>query len=137
MSYLDKLRISKRMMPPAAPRQQAETIEHRRHKLIANIEEQIELAQLAMDQKPLILKRKRGHNVVEVRPRLWWKAERDGQILAQVRYNKMPLNLDRRGSTIEVGPLNKLVPVLRTVIKAAKAGELDNAIEAAAKKKRG
>jgi hypothetical protein len=109
-------------------------VEYRRQKLIANVEEQIELVRLAQQKKPLLLKRKRGHKIVSVRPRLWWKVEPDNLIYTQIRYNKIPLNIAGQGNSIEVGSLSKLPAVYRTVIKAIKAGELDNAIENAVKK---
>ncbi len=136
MRHLDKLEISRRVIAAARPRHKGDTVEYRRDKLIAHLEEQIELAQLALDDKPLELKRKRGHDVVRVRPRLWWKVEPDGHVFTQIRYNKVPLNILGRGTSIEVGPLKKLPSVYKTVIKAVKAGELDISIENAAKKSR-
>ncbi len=136
MGHLDKLKITKRIIPLGRRRHKMETVEYRRNKLIANTEEQLELAQLALEDKPLELNRKRGHRVVRVRPRLWWAIEPDGKIVTQVRYNKVALNLAGRGTAIEVGPLRKLPTVYRTVIKAIKAGELDQAIENALRKSR-
>ena len=136
MAHLDKLTISRRVIAAARPRRKGDTVEYRRGKLIANIEEQIELALLAQQDKALELSRKRGHRVVKVRPRLWWKTAADGHVYTQIRYNKVPLNLRGRGTTIEVGSLKRLPLVYRTVIRAVKAGELDNAIENAAKRSR-
>lgn len=134
MSHLDKLEISKRIIAAARPRRKSDNIEYRRAKLIANIEEQIELVQLALQDDPILLKRKRGHDVVKVRPRLWWTKVDDDHVVTQIRYNKLPLNLASRGTSIEVGPLKKLPSVLRTVIRAVKAGELDRAIQLAVRK---
>lgn len=131
MGHLDKLKVSKRVILAARPRRKIDTNEYRRAKLVAHIEEQIELANLALQVKPLQLARKRGHTVVAVRPRLWWRAEPDGMVHTQIRYNKMPLNIGGRGTSIEVGPLSKLPAVYRTVIRAVKAGELDSAIQRA------
>ncbi len=136
MGHLDKLKVSKRVIPAARPRYKTETAEYRRNKLIANIEEQIELANLAVQDKPLVLRRKRGHDMVKVRPRIWWKVDPEGKIFTQIRYNKVALNIGGRGTSIEVGPLKRLPTVFRTVIRAIKAGELDRAIESAARKSR-
>ncbi|MDH3475074.1 MAG: hypothetical protein OEM59_15440 [Rhodospirillales bacterium] len=136
MGHLDKLKVSKRVIAAARPRRKTDTKEYRREKLVANIEEQIELANLALQGKPLQLHRKRGHGVVTVRPRIWWKVAPDGLVFTQIRYNKVALNLAGRGNTIEVGALKKLPAVYRKVIKATKAGELDRAIESAARKSR-
>lgn len=134
MRHLDKLKISKRVIPAAGPRHKVETLEYRRNKLISNIEEQIELAQLVLQDRPPELQRKRGHRIVNVRPRLWWKVDSDKNVLTQIRYNKIPLNLAGRGTSIEVGSFKKLPTVYRTVIKAIKAGELDQAIKNATRK---
>lgn len=134
MEYLDKLQISNRVIAASRSRRKIETPEYRRNKLIASIEEQIELARLALNNQPLELQRKRGHKVVKVRPRIWWKLGTDGVSYSLIRYNKADLNLGGRGNTLEVGPLNKLPEVYQTVIDAVKAGELDQSIENAARK---
>jgi hypothetical protein len=136
MGHLDKLKISNRVLTSARPRHRTDTVEHRRRKLIANVEEQIELAVLALEGEPLELLRKRGHRVVKVRPRLWWKEAPDGVVQSKVRYNKEALTLARSGSTIEVPSLRKLPAAYRAVIRAVKAGELDQAIEGAVRKAR-
>lgn len=136
MGHLDKLRVSKRVIAAARPQRKIDTTEYRRKKLIANIEEQIELAHLALQDKPLQLQRKRGHDVVSVRPRIWWKVAPDGFVFTVIRYNKVALNIGGRGNTIEVGLFKRLPVVYRTVIKAIRAGELDQAIKNAARKSR-
>ena len=134
MGYLDNLTVSKRIIPVPNARRKIETLDYRREKLIAHVEEQIELANLALEEKPLQLQRKRGHKVVNVRPRLWWQVDPDGNVLTQIRYNKVPLVIAGRGSSIEVGSLKKLPATFRTVIKAIKAGELDRPIQSACRK---
>lgn len=136
MAHLDKLKVSKRVIAVAHPRRRMETDAYRRAKLLANVEEQIELAELALKNKPLELRRKRGHRVVAVRPRIWWKSEADGKVYTEIRYNKVPLNIGGRGTSIEVGPMKRLPTVYRTMIKAIKAGELDQAIRNAILKSR-
>ncbi|NNE85759.1 MAG: hypothetical protein HKN28_17485 [Alphaproteobacteria bacterium] len=136
MGHLDKLNISRRVIAAARPRRKLDTVEYRREKLIANVEEQIELANLKLQGKPAQIKRKRGHDIVTVRPRLWWATEPDGHVYTQIRYNKVPLNILGQGTSIEVGPLKKLPSVYKTVIRAIEAGELDNSIDNAAKKSR-
>jgi hypothetical protein len=66
---------------------------YRSNKLIANIEEQIELAHFALQDRPLKLQKKRGLKVIKVRLRLWWKVDSDENVLTQSRYNKNALNL--------------------------------------------
>jgi|GEM_PF-1219903 len=134
MSQLDKLNISRRIIPSVRPRRQKDTPEYRRNKLILNIEEQIELAELAIQGKPLELMRKRGRSEIPVRRRLWWQSDPDGTVLTQIRYNKIAINLAGRGTTIEVDGLKRLPSTFRTVVKAVKAGELDTAILSAARR---
>jgi hypothetical protein len=136
MAHLDKLKVTKRVIAAAKPRRKVESPEYRRRKLIAHLEEQIELALLALASKPAELRRKRGHGIVTVRPRLWWKAEPGGTVFTEIRYNKVALNIAGRGTAIEVGPLKRLPAVYRTVIRAAKAGELDRSIRTAILKAR-
>lgn len=132
MSHLDKLEISNRVIIAARPRRRIDTVDYRRKKLIANIEEQIELVGLALKGLPLQLKRKRGHSVLTVSPRLWWRVMDDGMALTQIRYNKVALNIAGRGTTIEAKSLKALPPIYQTVIRAIGAGELDSAIQSAA-----
>ncbi|MDH3279961.1 MAG: hypothetical protein OEQ18_02390 [Gammaproteobacteria bacterium] len=131
MAHLDRLKISKRVISARRHRRGTETDDYRRNKLIANIEEQIELVQLALQDKPRELQRKRGHSIVTVRPRIWWKTEPDGKVFTEIRYNKVPLDIGGRGGSVEVGLLESLPEVYRTVIRAIKAGELDQSIRAA------
>jgi hypothetical protein len=130
-THLDKLTISRRVIVSARTRRKTDKVEYRRRKLIAHLEEQIELAHLALDGLSPELIRKRGHDEVKVRPRLWWSVDDDGHVGTVVRYNNVNLNLGGRGATIEVGPLRRLPGVYRTVIRAVEAGELDRTIEAA------
>jgi hypothetical protein len=136
MAHLDKLKVSNRVIAARTYRRRMETDEHRRNKLVANVEEQIELAQLAIQGRPQQLQRKRGHSIVTVRPRIWWKTEPDGKVFAEIRYNKVPLDIGGRGCSIEVGSLKSLPQIYRTVIRAIKAGELDPSIRAAIRKSR-
>lgn len=133
MTHLEKLDVTNRVLAVARPRYKIETVEYRRKKLIANIEEQIELALLTMDGKPRQLERKRGHNIVSVRPRIWWKDFPDDGIYTEIRYNKVAINFNGKGTAIKVGALKKLPTIFRTVIKAVKAGELDQLLESIGK----
>jgi len=128
MGFLAELEVSNRIIA-ARPRRKTDSVDYRRGKLIANIEEQIELANLALQGKPLIFRRKRGHRIAEVKPRIWWKTDTEGDVFTQIRFNRVVLDIDGRGTSIEVGVLKHLPDVYRTVIKAIEAGELDQAME--------
>lgn len=134
MSHLSKLEISRRVLKPRPARRDKPTIEHYRDKLIANLEEQRELALNVLDGKPAVIKRRRGRDVREVRPRLWWYEDVDGHVGTYVFHNRTALKLGPGGRTIEVGPLRRLPTVYRTVIAAVRAGELDNSLRDAARR---
>ena len=129
MRKLEKLKITNRVMPLGQPRRRSDSTEYRLQKLISNIEEQIQLARRANEGKPLTLDRKRGHLIKTVRPRLWWKETPNEGVFAQVWYNKIPLKLDGRGTTIEVTSIKKLPSAYRAVVEAIKRGELDQEID--------
>jgi hypothetical protein len=134
MGHLDKLDISNRVIVSTNRLKKFETVEYRREKLIANIEEQIELVNLKLLNKPIELNRKRGHQVITVRPRLWWRITPDGEVYSEFRYNKISLNLAAKGRTISVKSLKRLPAAYRVVISAIRAGELDDAIDNASRK---
>ena len=134
MPHLNKLEISRRVLKPRPARRSKPSIEHYREKLNANLEEQIELVQKAIAGEPTVIKRRRGRQIREVRPRLWWYEDPDGHVGTYVFHNQTALNLNRGGRTIEVGPLRKLPAAFRTVIAAVRAGELDTALSAAARR---
>lgn len=125
MAHLDKLDISRRALGARKSRRKAPLIEHSRAKLIANIEEQIQLAKLKIAGRPLELRRRRGRRVATVRPKLWWDVDDAGRVGTYILFNKKPLRLNRAGETIEVKTFRDLPKVYETVIRAVKAGELD------------
>ena len=128
MGFLSNLKISNQIIA-ARPRRKTDTIDYRRKKLIANIEEQIDLANLALQEKPMTIRRKRGHDIVDVKPRIWWRIAAEGKVTTQIRFNRMALSIDGRGTSIEVDTFKELPTIYRTVIKAVEAGELDRAME--------
>lgn len=133
MAHLDNLKISRRALGTRKSRRKAPLIEHSRTKLIANIEEQIQLAKLKIEGKPLELQRRRGRGIVTVRPKLWWEVAANGHVGTYILFNKIAINLGSGGQTIEVGPLKNLPKAYKTVIKAVRAGELDGELTKIAK----
>jgi hypothetical protein len=134
LSYLEELVVTNRAISTAKPRRKRNLRDHRRSKMIASLEEQIELANLAVKGMPLELPRKRGHQLKTVRPRIWWQVDPAGIVHASALLNKVPINIEGRGTTIEVGSLIELPKVFKTLIKAVEAGELDQAMDVAARK---
>jgi len=133
MGHLDSLTFSRRVLQPRPSRRSVDRTAHYRDKLIANLEEQIELAQKVIAGKPPTIKRRRGREVRTVHPRLWWHEDENGHVGTYIFHNRIALALEGRGRTIEVGRLRKLPATYRKVIAATRAGELDAALRRAAR----
>ena len=117
-------------------------IEYRRNKLVANLLEQRDIAQADAEGRELRITRKRWELTdtgekkrVEVAKRLkrWWSKDADGNVVLVVRWGARLLELNGDKTAIVVGDATKLVPTLDKLVAAARAGELDPAIEKANK----
>jgi len=106
----------------------------RRRKLIAKIEEQI---QLANDPNYLPIKTKwitdaDGHQrKIDVPKRIkrWWTKSTNGQINLVVRYGSKPLEFSKGKNAIELVDENAVAETLVKIKEAAEKGELDALIE--------
>ena len=106
----------------------------RRRKLIAKIEEQI---QLANDPNYLPIKTKwitdaDGHQrKIDVPKRIkrWWTKSINGQINLVVRYGSKPLEFSKGKNAIELVDENAVAETLVKIKEAAEKGELDTLIE--------
>ena len=61
----------------------------------------------------------------------WWKADGSGNLVLVLKSGLKTLEIEKGKPGIVVGPAGRLETVLGTLIAAAKAGELDGALEAA------
>ena len=61
----------------------------------------------------------------------WWKADGVGNLVLVLKSGLRTIEIEKGKPGIVVGPAGRLEAVLGTVIAAAKAGELDGALEAA------
>ena len=133
MSYLAKLNVTQLKRPAAMTPQ-----EQRRAKLIAKLEEQLAVANAELAGNTFNVtkhvwkvdadgKKQRVASERVVRPWYW----RDGDALQMVvRYGAKVLELSKGKKAISVTTLKDVPAVIGTVIAAAKAGELDAAIDA-------
>ena len=64
----------------------------------------------------------------------WWATAENGKLLITVRYGARILELAKGKFAVEVGSERELVPVLEAIKSAVLAGELDDAMAAAAKR---
>ena len=108
--------------------------ERKRHKLIVKLQEQ--LAMIECELKGTVYARHKWVTVADydgepnrvqrpVRLKQWWFKDAAGVVLLAVRYGAKNIELAKGLAAIEVGSLDKLPTVIRTVISAVAAGELD------------
>lgn len=124
----------------------ANPVQQRRNKLIKRIWEQIELAraeQLGTTFAPVKLRSYTDKDTgvrkqVESNKRVkaWWFTADNGKLALSVRFGPKVLELAKGKYAIEVADKKDLVDVLEVVRTAVDAGELDAAIDNAAKKLR-
>lgn len=117
-------------------------VQRRRSKLLAGIQEQIKVAEAAVKgesyqvQRQTWAKNEHGEKVLvdrmrKVRP---WFFQQDGGWFVQCKYGSRPLMLGD-GNAVFVKTLKDVQGALATLKAAVEAGELDEAIEAAARRK--
>jgi hypothetical protein len=108
----------------------------RRQRLIERLEEQ---QKLAADPTFTVLVRRWIKDLDGVkqpfdrqkRVKPWWKADGAGNLVLVLKNGLKTLEVEKGKPGIVVGPVGRLETVLSTLIAAAKAGELDGALEAA------
>lgn len=107
----------------------------RRNNIIKTIHEQIEAAKAkaagnrySVNQVRRLKNKETGETTEQSRERFvreaWWVGN-DGKVYLQVRYAWKPIEIAKGKSTIEVGDMSNLLPVLEKLRKAAEAGEFD------------
>ena len=111
----------------------ADPVIWRRNKLIVRLQQQIALAQdpnFSLTRQKWIadetgVKQLRSLPK-KVRP--WWRTDATGAVVLTVRYGAKPIEFEKGKAAIAVGKVEKLKPVLETVIAAVQAGELDGVL---------
>ena len=116
------------------PLQNNNPIAVRRRKLIAKIDEQIQLATdkaYTPTQQKWVTDADGNQRKVEVAKRVkrWWTASVDGKINLLVRYGSKPLEFVKGKNAIELASEAEVADVLAKVREAAELGELDALIE--------
>jgi len=106
----------------------------RRRKLIAKIDEQIQLAEnkdyTPMQHKWVTDEHGNQRKVeVSIRVKRWWTASVDGKINLVVRYESKPLEFAKGKNAIELAIEAEVADVLAKVREAAELAELDALIE--------
>ena len=132
MGVLDKLKIV------ALAQNVKGTVEQeRRKKLAEQLTEQLKLAEAALGgvayqrTKAAWETDAEGNRYRVQRPvklRQWWTVGDGGTVQFGVRYGAVPLQLQPGKTAVEVGKLADLPVVIKTLIQAVEAGELDAAM---------
>ena len=135
MGVLDKLKIV------ALAKQVKGTVEQeRRKKLAEQLTEQLKLAEAALGgmayqrTKAAWETDAEGNRYRVQRPvklRHWWTVADGGVAQFGVRYGAVPLQLQPGKAAVEVAKLADLPVVIKTLLQAVEAGELDAAVAAA------
>ena len=135
MGMLDKLKIV------ALAKQVKGTVEQeRRKKLAEQLTEQLKLAEAALGgvtyqrTKAAWETDAEGNRYRVQRPvklRQWWTVGDGGTVQFGVRYGAVPLQLQPGKTAVEVVKLADLPVVIKTLMQAVEAGELDAAVAAA------
>ena len=108
--------------------------ERKRHKLILKLQEQLSMVECHLNGTTYA--RHKWVTVADydgepervqrpVRLKQWWFKDAAGTVLFAVRYGAKHVELAKDKAAIEVGTMDKLPAVIRTVIKAVAEGELD------------
>ena len=108
----------------------------RRAKFIKQLEQQRELAReqgFEPTKRKWVVDADGTRQLVTVPKRVkrWWRMDAQGNCFLVLRYGNRVITLNAGRTAIAVGPKGKLVSVIDTLIKAAKAGELDAVLAAA------
>ena len=113
----------------------------RRHKLAAELWEQIQLAKSQIEGTPFVIHKFRSvrdpesgvKKQVEVPKRIkpWWFQSEAGKVCIAIRYGSYTLELAKGKPSIEVASAADLIKTLEVIKTAVEAGELDSQIELA------
>jgi hypothetical protein len=114
----------------------------RRQKLIAKIDEQIEMAQAAANGTAFTATKFKNivnaegvteYKQVAKKVRAWWWKNEAGKVNLVVRYGARIIELAKGKNSIELENEAAILPTLDLIRKAAEAGELDEAITSVSK----
>ncbi len=116
----------------------------KRMKLIDRLEEQLAMAKAMLDKTPFEAFREKSFKDPEtgerktirkrrsVRP---WYYDSNEHYYIEIKVGLKAIELEKGKTAIDVGPQDKLLEVISTIIKAVEKGELDNHLIANSRKK--
>jgi hypothetical protein len=111
----------------------ADPVIWRRNKLIARLQQQVQLAQdpnFTLTRQKWIADETGVKQLRELRKkvRAWWRIDPTGAVVLTVRYGARVIEFAPGKAAIAVGKRERLVPTIETVIAAVEAGELDGTL---------
>jgi len=131
---LSKLKLSEKTRSSmlVAPETQAQA------KMLDALELQVKVAEAELDGKIYTVSKMRyvtdvdtgvrEKREVKQQVKKWWWKDMAGRYYLQFKYGTKKLEIAPGKYSIEVGPAEKLVPTLKTVMEAVRGGELDEAL---------
>lgn len=141
MSTLNVLKLTAAQKPTSLPQ-----VQQRRNKLVKRIWEQIELAKAEQSGSTFAPVKLRSYTDKETgvrkqvetnkRVKAWWFTADNGKLALSVRFGPKVLELAKDKYAVEVEDEGEIVNTLEILKRAVLNGELDAAIENAAKKLR-
>jgi len=141
MSALNALKLVAAQKPTSLPQ-----VQQRRNKLVKRIWEQIELAKAEQAGTTFAPTKFRTYTDKETgvrkqveiskRVKAWWFTADNGKLALSVRFGPKVLELAKGKYAVEIANSGEIINVLEVVKTAVQNGELDAAIDAAAKKLR-
>jgi hypothetical protein len=141
VSTLNGLKLVAAQKPTSLPQ-----VQQRRNKLSKRIAEQIEMAKAEQNGTAFAPVKMRSYTDKETgvrkqvetnkRVKAWWFTAENGKLALSVRFGPKVLELAKGKYAVQVADKKDLVEVLEVVRTAVENGELDTAIDNAAKKLR-
>ena len=135
MTILSKLTLS-----DASPRERTDPIVRNRAKLIEQLNVQIAAAECAVNDEEYLHSVRQWVRVEgeadkqlvtkAVPVRHWWWTSKSGKVMVALRRGNRVIDLGNGRQSVEVGELNQLPDVLKTLRDAVLAGELDDHLKA-------
>jgi hypothetical protein len=111
----------------------ADPVIWRRNKLIARLQQQVQLAQdpnFTLTREKWIADEGGVKQLRELRKKVrgWWRIDPTGAVVLTVRYGARVIEFSPGKAAIAVGKKEKIIPTIETVIAGVEAGELDGVL---------
>ncbi len=136
MGTLEKLKLV-----ALAPKRKKSATDERRDKMVSQLTEQLKVVEAVLGGPAYVRKKviwetdaegNRKQAEADARVRQWWQEQENGTVQFAVRYGTKPLEMRAGLAAVEVAKLAELPVIIKTLIVAVQAGELDTQMAMAA-----